>query len=103
MHADWQHLLRQNFTRWERLADFLELNETQRNDILEKSHFPLNLPLRLAQKIVKGTLDDPILRQFLPLKQEKQEVAGFTTDPVGDNLCRTSAKMLHKYQGRVLP
>lgn len=100
--ADWQLLLRQNFTRWERLADFLELDGTQRKDILEKSHFPLNLPLRLAQKIVKGTLDDPILRQFLPTKQEEQQVEGFTADPVGDNQCRVASKLLHKYQGRVL-
>jgi EF-P beta-lysylation protein EpmB len=102
MPAEWQLLLRQNFTRWERLADFLELNAIQRENILERSHFTLNLPLRLAQKIVKRTLDDPILRQFLPTKQETQLIEGFTLDPVGDNKCRVASKLLHKYKSRVL-
>lgn len=68
----WQHILRQNFTRWEALAEFLKLNAQQQDSILKKSDFTLNLPLRLAQKIVKGTLDDPILRQFLPTLEEKK-------------------------------
>lgn len=98
----WRQILRTNFTQWEKLADYLELNEIQRNSILPKSRFPLNLPLRLAQKIPKGTLDDPILRQFLPTNQENQTVTSFVKDPVGDSICRREPKLLHKYEGRVL-
>lgn len=98
----WRQILRQNFTQWDRLADFLELDASQRESIIKRAKFPLNLPLRLAQKIVKGDLEDPILKQFLPTTQELVRVEGFVTDPVDDNKARKSARMLHKYEGRAL-
>ncbi len=100
--AAWKLILRKNFTHWEKLADFLELTSEQRKQIIKKSHFPLNLPLRLAEKIKKGTLTDPILKQFLPDVQEELKTPGFVVDPVGDSGCREAPKLLHKYQGRVL-
>ena len=99
---EWKKILRNNFTHWEKLADFIELNAEQRAQILPKTAFALNLPLRLAQKIEKGNLNDPILKQFLPLKAETKKFPGFVQDPVGDSLCRKETKLLHKYQGRVL-
>ncbi len=86
----------------DRLADFLQLTPTQREVIDSHSEFPLNLPLRLAQKIVKGTLDDPILRQFLPMKEERKRVPAFVQDPVADVSFRRESKLLHKYEGRAL-
>ncbi len=100
--AEWRLILRQNFTQWTKLADFLELDPSQRTHILRAPHFPLNLPLRLAKKIRKGNLDDPILRQFLPTVEEEKVSAGFIKDPVGDGLVRCAPKLLHKYEGRVL-
>ncbi|MBA3721620.1 MAG: KamA family radical SAM protein [Parachlamydiaceae bacterium] len=98
----WKKILRQNFTRLDILTDFLELNEEQKNSLIDKPHFSLNIPLRLAQKIKKGTLDDPIFRQFVPLKEESSIRDDFFSDPVGDaQFCRES-KLLHKYEGRVL-
>lgn len=98
----WKQILRQNFTNIKKLADFLELNEKQRAEILEKPKFVLNLPLRLAEKIQKQTLNDPILKQFLPTLQEKIKTNGFICDPVGDLAARRGSKLLHKYEGRVL-
>lgn len=98
----WKKRLRTNFTSWEKLSDFLELSREQRESILKKSQFPLNFPYRLAEKVEKGTLDDPILKQFLPIIAEKIDHLGFVSDPVGDSSCRLSPKLLHKYQGRVL-
>lgn len=89
-------------THWGKLADFLLLDEQQRRCILQKPAFPLNLPLRLAQKIQKGTLEDPILKQFLPVAAEKEEVPGFVGDPVGDRLSQRSLRLLQKYRGRAL-
>jgi len=98
----WRKVLRGNFVNISVLADFLELSPAQRKELLSNPKFPLNLPMRLAQKIVKGTLDDPILKQFLPTTKENVKTADFLLDPVGDeNSCKTS-KMLHKYFGRVL-
>lgn len=100
--APWRQLLRQNFTNWSQLADFLELGDSQRARIIAKPRFPLSLPMRLAEKVQKGTLDDPLLKQFLPTIEEQQTKLGFVRDPVGDGNVRCSAKLLHKYQGRVL-
>jgi EF-P beta-lysylation protein EpmB len=98
----WRQIQRQNFTCWKKLAEFLELDPLHFSQILKDSHFPLNLPLRLAQKIQKNTFDDPILLQFLPLEKEKREMSQFLEDPVGDNEARKTSKLLQKYEGRAL-
>jgi EF-P beta-lysylation protein EpmB len=98
----WKKVLRSNFINWQKLADFLELDTVQREKISAKPRFTLNLPARLAQKIQKKTLDDPILKQFLPTLDEQVVESAFMVDPVGDNACRVSQKLLHKYLGRVL-
>lgn len=100
--ASWKKILRDTFTKWEKLAEFLELSPDQKSVISEKMRFPLQLPFRLAEKIEKGTLDDPILRQFLPLSSEKEAHDGFVADPVGHIGCRKEAKLVHKYHGRAL-
>ncbi len=98
----WRRIQRQNFNSWEKLAHFLQLDPSHFPEILKTSHFPLNLPLRLAQKIQKNHWEDPILRQFLPLQKELQDTVGFIKDPVGDVPARKAGKLLHKYQGRAL-
>lgn len=98
----WRQIQRKNFTDVSALADFLQLTNDQRKQLLERPRFPLNLPLRLAEKIAKGTLDDPILRQFLPLKEELHSTPNFNTDPVGDCSARQAPRLLHKYHGRAL-
>ena len=95
-------IIQKNFTCRKKLADFLLLDEQARESILPKSQFPLNLPFRLAQKIQKGTLDDPILKQFLPTHKESIKSSGFLSDPVNDVGSQKTYKLLHKYHGRVL-
>lgn len=98
----WRAILRNNFTSVEKLADFLELTEEDREKLLQQRHFPLNVSMRLAEKIHKGTLEDPILRQFVPLRDEAKDSLGFHTDPVEESHSRKSKKLIHKYHGRVL-
>jgi EF-P beta-lysylation protein EpmB len=98
----WQSILRQNFTSWSLLADYLQLDAFQRDSIVQDAHFPLNLPLRLAHKISKGTLDDPILKQFLPVRDEEEDSPLFTDDPVGDIAAQCTSRLLQKYSGRSL-
>lgn len=95
----WRQIQRNNFTSWEKLAKYLELDPKACS---VKTHFSLNLPLRLAAKIKKGCWDDPILRQFLPTHAELIKSKHFCSDPVGDNSARKEAKLLHKYHGRAL-
>ncbi len=98
----WRQIQRQNFIRWEELVHFLELSPELREKILPRARFPLNLPRRLAEKIAKGTLDDPILRQFVPLEDELQPAPGFVSEPLQDTSFRKTKKLLHKYEGRAL-
>ncbi len=95
----WRKKLRQNFTSREALADFLLLD---REELIAPKGFSINVPLRLAEKIEKGNLEDPLLKQFIPLRSEELHVEGFEKDPVGDSSFRCSNKMLKKYDGRVL-
>lgn len=98
----WKKIKKTNFTNIEKLADFLELSPRDRKEITAFPKFPLNLPLRFAKKISKGTLEDPLLRQFLPLKKELKKQKGFLKDPVGDLCSQKEKKLLHKYPGRAL-
>ncbi len=98
----WRSVLRMSFTRLDLLADFLELTEQQRSRLIQRPDFPVQVPLRLAQKMMKGTLEDPLVRQFLPLEEEGIKHQSFTSDPVCDAGFRQEEKLLSKYQGRVL-
>ncbi len=100
--ALWRKIQRENFTRIPPLLDFLELSEIHRKRILSSPRFSLNLPRRLADKIGKNTLDDPILRQFVPLVEETVWAPGFTPEPLQDTSFRKSKKLLQKYNGRAL-
>jgi lysine 2,3-aminomutase len=95
----WRQVQKENFTNVQKLADYLNLPSAH---FIENPRFPLNIPKRLAEKIKKNTLDDPILRQYLPLKEELQKSPGFTSDPIGDLSARKAKKLLHKYRGRAL-
>lgn len=98
----WKKLLRTNFVQWKKLAEFLELSAEQCAFIDSKTRFPLNLPLRLASKISKGTLTDPLLKQFLPTLQEKESLPQYFDDPTCDLTHRRTSKLLQKYPGRAL-
>lgn len=99
---DWRQIQRQNFTNIDKLCEFLNLTKEQTTQILRKTKFPLNLPFRLANKIKKQSLEDPIFLQFIPLKDELIEKKGFVLSPVSDENFQVSPKLLHKYQARVL-
>jgi EF-P beta-lysylation protein EpmB len=100
--STWKSILRTNITDAGVLARYLVLTEEQQQEILVRPKFVLNLPMRLAHKIEKGTLDDPILKQFLPSSEEEHEVAGYSCDPVADASFKETHKLLRKYQGRAL-
>jgi EF-P beta-lysylation protein EpmB len=98
----WRHVQKQNFTKIQELAEFLELSPSQLFEIDLSSPFTLNLPVRLAEKIQKKTLNDPILKQFVPLKKERIINPNYLTDPVQEADCKISQKLLQKYEGRAL-
>lgn len=99
----WRQIQRETFTDWKKLVDFLQLDlDSPKARLLTHSSFPLNLPLRLAQKIQKNCWNDPVLIQFLPTTEEEKESPLFVLDPVEDEAFRKTPKLLHKYQARAL-
>src|SRR3990167_3940877 len=95
----WRQIRKDNFTYLPALLNYLELPAEK---ILQKPHFPLNLPRRLASKIKKNCLDDPIFRQFVPLEEEAIVSPGFVKEPLQDQRFLKTKKILQKYKGRAL-
>lgn len=100
--SNWKAILRKSFNRADRLADFLELDSEKRSRVSVDPDFPVLVPYRIAEKMEKNSLTDPLVLQFVPLLQETEEHPDFTDEPVCDSAFRKSGKLLHKYDGRVL-
>ncbi|PCI93613.1 EF-P beta-lysylation protein EpmB [Candidatus Aerophobetes bacterium] len=100
--ALWKKILKTNFTDLEELADFLNLSPKKRQFLTQRKDFPLNLPRRLAAKIQKNSLTDPIFQQFVPLDREHDIAKGFVKSPVCDENFQKTPKLLQKYNSRVL-
>jgi len=99
----WRQIQKENFHSLEKLASFLDLDTYQTSQLTSIRSFPLNLPYRLAKKITKRSLQDPILRQFIPLIAEQKHDPNFSLDPVQDETFRQAgSKLIHKYSGRAL-
>lgn len=64
--------------------------------------FPLRVPQYYVNLMEKGNINDPLLKQILPLGLENNPQIGFTTDPTGDLNAKVSQGILDKYQGRGL-
>ena len=92
--------MQKSFTDINKLINFLKLDKTNQKKILKETEFPLLLPFRLAQKIKKNDLEDPILRQFVPLIDETKE-DNFLLDPLCEQKF-TEGKLLKKYNNRAL-
>ena len=71
-------------------------------DYIEDKQFPLKIPQDFLEQITAGDLNDPLLKQVLPVAAEQAVSADFSKDPVGDLLKNPSPALIHKYHGRVL-
>ncbi len=98
----WRAILRTNFRSLDALASYLKWDEELLSRVLKNPKFPLNIPKRLAEKIEQNSLDDPILRQFIPLNDELTAHKGFVLEPVDDQRFARSGSLLQKYSGRAL-
>ncbi len=67
-----------------------------------EQQFSLRVPRGFAAKMRYGDINDPLLRQVLPVTDEQIQQQGFSTDAVGDLAARQHAGVLHKYHGRAL-
>ncbi|MDF2530050.1 MAG: epmB [Gammaproteobacteria bacterium] len=99
----WKQALSAAITQPEQLLQYLELPM----DLLEQAKaagksFPLKVPLGFANRMEKGNLNDPLLKQILPLGAELIETPGYSSDPLQEQASNPIPGLLHKYHGRVL-
>ncbi len=100
---DWQNTLSQSIKDPERLFAALELPmEYLPRAMQAQQLFPLRASLPFVSRMQKGDINDPLLRQILPIDHETRHVVGFQPDPVGDQAAEILPGLIHKYHGRVL-
>lgn len=84
------------------LLAMLEINaENSPFSQVAKKQFPLLVPKPFINRMKKGDINDPLLKQVLPIVEEEQIVEGFINDPLGEQNNQQKG-LLHKYKSRVL-
>lgn len=102
MHISWQKELANVVTDPKELLELLSIDP---NNYLQhfkaRQLFPVRVPRPFINKMKKGDINDPLLKQVMPLHSEFIITDGYTTDPLEEH--DTVAKgLLHKYKHRVL-
>ena len=97
---NWHLIQKKTFRTLVSVIDYLEIDEEKQKYLINKKNFSILLPYRLAKKIPKNCLTNPLSLQFLPLVDELDK--GGYSDPVGDIYVKRSDALLHKYFGRAL-
>lgn len=101
--ATWQRELREAITTIDDLATALELPlEKLLSGHVAAEDFALRVPRGFVSRMRKRDLDDPLLRQVLPIADEMVPVPGFGPDPLGEVAAMEQAGLLRKYHGRAL-
>jgi EF-P beta-lysylation protein EpmB len=102
----WQKQLVESRISIGELLKQLNIPPQQRLKILNNQQIPANFPLRATrsylQRIAPGDINDPLLRQILPLTAELDLTPGFSNDPLNEANYNTLPGLLHKYPGRAL-
>lgn len=100
---DWQKELASAIREPEALLAALNLPPTLLDGArLGQGLFPIRVTQSYLARMTPGDIDDPLLRQVLPLDAEAQVVQGFDNDPVGDLAAQAAPGLLHKYRNRAL-
>lgn len=66
------------------------------------AQFPLRVPMGFIAKMRRGDVEDPLLRQVLPIIEEELLSEGYSFDAVGDAAAKGATGVIHKYYGRAL-
>jgi EF-P beta-lysylation protein EpmB len=99
----WQTALVQSITDPEELFHLLDLDSIHLEAAKTAANlFPLQVPHSFVARMQKGNLDDPLLRQILPIGAELADTPGYETDPLEEASFNPVPGLLHKYIGRVL-
>ena len=100
---DWQNSLATAIKSVAELLEYVGISHHP-SALLDDSfnQFPLRVPHSYADKIKKGDINDPLLLQVLPTKDELECPPGYTLDPLAEQQASPAPGIIHKYHGRVL-
>lgn len=99
----WQKSLAQAIRDPQELISRLNLPEELLEPARKSAHlFPVMVPISYLNRIEPANLNDPLLKQVLPIDLENAVVPGFEADAVGDLNVRATPGILQKYHGRAL-
>lgn len=98
----WRQVQRESICTLEQLYSFLALSPEEKETFANRTNFPILIPKRLAEKIDPQDPRDPILQQFVPIKNELHSQEGYVCDPLNELEFQKTPKLLQKYKQRVL-
>ena len=76
--------------------------ESFKNQPKAASQFPVFAPLPFVSRIRANDVNDPLLKQILPVAAEDEQLSGFKKDPLQEAEATLTPGLLQKYQNRVL-
>jgi len=97
----WQQDLAEGFNNINDICGYLNISNNYSHQA-RTENFPIRVPREFVDRMEKGNLNDPLLKQILPTNNESIIQAGYTDDPVGDVPAMAETGVIHKYHGRVL-
>ena len=98
----WEKILAQAIKSPTQLLEKLSIDVDE--SIISKrsqKRFPLLVPHPFFEKMEKGNINDPLLRQVFPRQDEDLISEGFMCDPLGEHDNKVRG-LLHKYPNRIL-
>ncbi len=101
----WQHHMKSAIRSTEKLLDAVELGHLLEGNTgipAGAKQFPVFVPLPFLNRIKKGDLEDPLLKQVLPVTAEDHSPDHFSKDPLGEQAATVRDGLLQKYRKRVL-
>ena len=102
LHTSWQKELANVITDPKTLLDLLNISaEKHQQHFAARKLFPVRVPRPLLSRIKKGDINDPILKQVMPLDLEFSVTDGYSQDPLEEH-DTVAPGLLHKYKHRVL-
>jgi EF-P beta-lysylation protein EpmB len=102
LHTSWQKELANVITDPKTLLELLDISpDAYQQHFAARKLFPVRVPRPLLSRIKKGNLNDPILKQVMPLDVEFSITEGYSQDPLEEH-DTVAPGLLHKYKHRVL-
>ena len=102
LHTSWQKELANVITDPKTLLELVDIPpENYQQHFAARKLFPVRVPRPLLSRIKKGDINDPILKQVMPLDVEFSMTDGYVEDPLEEH-DTVAPGLLHKYKHRVL-